>query len=306
MNPTHASRSPWMCLRQPTREPLVRRSLRALPVLLALASSSASVAAQVTYATRNGANGVYCGPLPGPAIQHTFSQPVKSSDTIAVDHPGAPAPGGGAFPPSAASSRLDACPSSTGFTLSAAGQASRGSFSGWGVSATADARDFWTFTIATPMRYRCRVLAVLESTETQTPISGVFYMFTGYGGGGAVIPDPGTSPITGLLSAPGTITQFGSGTLPPGTYQVTLQGRTESNYNTYPFVGSFQAFFDIDFVGIGPATPSGTHPPTGGSLEPAAAETDWPAALGNRNPLRRGARASRSRRTGRARARVRA
>jgi hypothetical protein len=265
---TLAPRSPWTFLRLPAKEPLARRSLGAGCVLLALASSSTTVAAQVTFDSRNGANLSYCGPFGGPLVQHNFSEPVKAFDAIAVSHPGAPAPGG-AYTPSEAASRLDACPSSTGFTVSVSGDAARGPFLGWGTAATADARDFWTFTVATPTRFRFRLLAGVSSSETQTPISGVSYLFTAWGGGGQILPDPGmSSAFGGFLSAPGTLSDSGTGILLPGTYQVTLQGRTESNYNTYPFSGSFQAQLEIDFIGPSPATPSGTPPPKGGSLVP--------------------------------------
>jgi hypothetical protein len=211
-------------------------AIRALSISLAIVASSAAWSAHaqlLSFTARNGQNTAYCGPLGSGLVQHNFATPDASNDTAAMVVPGGPN-----WSASDASSHLDAILAPFGISLVHSGSASRGPNLGFGVYATADARDNWYFTVASPTRFT--MTATLDYAATDGIVSGASYTFGAYSGGAQVIPDPGTPPgaFGNYLSSPGSFAATASGTLTAGQYVMTLQSRVDGN-NSAPYAGSY-------------------------------------------------------------------
>lgn len=223
-------------------------------ILLTLLSAAAAAAPlkPLAFTFRNGGNTAYCGLFgSGLAASHSFAAAAPTEDVITFSDPG-----GSNFPPSSTQSTLEAWPWANGLVLAGAGSAQRGALEpeDFGVSATADARDFWTFTVAVPTRFAFTATVSAASTEPTVP--GSSYSFGPYGGGAQIVPDPGTfaGPFGAALSVPGSITHSGSGTLLPGQYAVTLNGRCEGS--TWPYSGSFANHFGLVLGAFGELAPA--------------------------------------------------
>ncbi len=233
-----------------TARTAIPRTLAACAVILGLA---APVVAQVAFTSRNGQNSVACGPPgAGIGISHRFSTPTPTHDPIAVSDPG-----DDKRPASNATAVLDADFSPTSIRLANAGNAHRGSLptNGNGAYATADGRDDCQFTLAAPTRFRLAVTIHAATTEgNNTQQSFYFLAF----GAGLITLDNGTSgSLSHSLTASGDWTATYKGTLRPGTYDLSLNGRTDAG-NAYPFTGSYSNsltlvvnYCDADFDGDG-------------------------------------------------------
>jgi len=215
--------------------------------LCSLVSVAQLHAQDAVFTSRNGGNIAYCGLLfDGPVIHHIFSTPDPTHDIASVTDPG-----GTNWSPSSAVSQLDVTPSSSGITIVTSGSAMRGPLLGRGVSATADARDDWRFTLTAPARFTWNVsVHGSSSSEVSVPTQG--YTF-GVFGAGRIFPDPGTSPeaFGGGLSGSGTIIRRASGRIMPGQYEISLNCRVEGN-NTHPYDGSFNTTLALE---LGPDVP---------------------------------------------------
>jgi hypothetical protein len=224
---------------------LASTSPRALPAPFLTAALAACAAAfapaqSVTYTARNGGNLVASGALVGgPFIHHTFLTPVPTHDPIAVSDPG-----GGGLPASNATAQFDATATSTGFSLVFAGTADRGGPPAV-IVALVDCRDQWQFTITTAMRFTLNASLTAASTEATVP--PCHFTFQTFGGGAAIVPDPGSppAPYQQTLSAPGSVAVAASGTMLPGTYLVNVFGRSEGT--TWPYAGSFTTSLALTF-----------------------------------------------------------
>src|SRR5262245_49345732 len=142
---THVSRTSGSILR--------RRGLFA--IVLAAAASLAS-GQSLTFVSRSGSNTAYCGVVgAGPGATHTFPTPVSTSDTISLSDPGGPT-----WNSSLASSQLIATATPTSLSIVSAGNSMRSPLTPQlfgGTAATADARDFWTFTLAAAAHFTLNV-----------------------------------------------------------------------------------------------------------------------------------------------------
>jgi hypothetical protein len=222
-----------------------RAALRPAPLLLVLvaASTAQSASAQLlTFNSRNGQNTAYCGPLGnGPLVHNVFSTPVTTSDSISIAEPGGPN-----WSPSDASSLLVATPAPAGLSLANSGSVFRGPVLGVGISATADARDEWEFTVSAPVHFSFS--ASLSATNSSGPMSPQIYSFGGLGGGAQVIPDPGTPPgvFSSAITVPGSMSVTATGTLTPGLYFLSLSGRAEGT-NVWPYSGSYSNSISVAF-----------------------------------------------------------
>lgn len=225
------------------------------PMLLCILclGATAPATAQISYVSRNGQNSVACGP-PGAGIgvHHQFSTPSPTHDPIAVSDPG-----DDKRPASNASAGLDADFSPSSVRLANAGNAHRGALptNGNGAYATADGRDECQFTLAAPTRFRLAVAIHAATTEgNSTQQSFGFLAF----GPGMITLDDGTSgSLTHSQAASGDWTAMFKGTLRAGTYNLSLNGRTDGG-NAYPFTGSYSNsltlivnYCDADFDGDG-------------------------------------------------------
>lgn len=242
----------------PARHLPRHRSTPGLTGLLALlpALASAAPGQPVAYVSRNGMNVAYCGVSgSGLLAQHDFALPAPTDDSISLSDPGGPS-----HPESAATSHMTAMPGQFGLSLAISGSATRGALPPgfFGVYAVADARDQWIFTIAKPMRFTLSVTLTATSSEATTPVH-TFY-FLPWGGGAQIIADPGTppGPYSAALTTPGTLTQQGIGTLLPGSYLVSLNGRAEGS--SYPYSGSFAGSLAVGLGPFDPTLPAPTPP----------------------------------------------
>lgn len=219
------------------------RSLRSsiLCALAALCAAQAASAQLVTYTSRNGQDLVVCGPQGGPSVSHTFSTPTETHESIAVSEPG-----GAQWSPSEASATFDATPSQSGITLAGTGQTSRDAILVFATGATADTRDQWIFTVSATTRFS--FVASLSATNSSGPMPTQSYLFITFGGGAQIILDPGIPPtvLSGSLASPGTLVASATGTILPGQYLVSLQGRADGT-NEWPHDGSFDNSLSLAF-----------------------------------------------------------
>jgi hypothetical protein len=246
------------------------------------AASSAPAQSLLTFDSRNGANGAFCGlPTGGPGILHRFTTPVPTQDIIAVSDPGNGDP---ARPSSAATSQIDATPTASSFSITMAGSATRAARSPaeFGVNATADVRDEWILTVNAPVRFALSVK--LGAACTEATVSPVSFFVAPRGAGASIVPDAGTPPppYGSALTTPGTFALTASGKLTPGQYVISLNGRTESNFNSYPFSGSFDGSIAFDvYVPIAAAVTTrnaGSNPASYGCGLPILGQT-WNASV---------------------------
>jgi hypothetical protein len=201
----HSPQSPFDA--RPRRS--LQRMARSAPILIAmlLASAAQRAAAQVvTYTSRNGQNTAFCGPLgSGPLVHHQFSTPVASNDPISISDAGGPN-----WSPSNASTQFIATLAPSGIALVGSGSAARGPLIGIGISASADTRDEWEFTVSAPIHVTFS--ASLSATSTASPMPVQTYTLGGLGGGAQIIPDPGTPPgaFSNAIFTPGSFAVTGS------------------------------------------------------------------------------------------------
>ena len=236
--------------------PRSRRSLAALLALAAVgagAASSSPAQSLLTFTTRGGQNTAYCGPpSSGPLVQHAFATLAPTHDSISVSDPG-----GTNYASSAATSQLDATPTLTGISLTAAGTATRGG--GGGAYAVGDGRDNWDFTVSAPVHFTLSGALNAASTETSVPTLSFSLLASGPG---AIVPDPGAPPLPYIaaLSIPGSLALNASGTLMPGSYNVAVTGRAEGNSS--PYTGSFRSSIALNLYGAAAVTArnAGTNP----------------------------------------------
>lgn len=197
--------------------------------LVALGAAAATLPAQsVLYTQRNGAALAGCGQLVGgPSVFHRFLTPDPTNDSISVTDPG-----GSGLPASAAAAQLIATPTGAGISLHLAGSAQRTAPAGTSITAVADTRDDWQFTLTAPMRFALTVALGTTSSTASMPTSHFTFA-------GAIVPDPGAPalPYQHTLQAPGSFALSTTGTLLPGPYWITLFGRAESQLS--PFSMSF-------------------------------------------------------------------
>ena len=197
--------------------------------VLAIACAAPSAAAQVvTYPWHNGANSATCGPLGGPSSTHFFPDLVTTHDSIALSDPGGPQ-----WSASDANSSLHAVLGPNGISLSNSGSANRDPLLVFGTWATADARDNWQFNLSAPTRFTLSVSLNATSSESAAGPQTFFFVGT------QILPDPGSppAPYSSAVYGTGSFTLAASGTLGPGTYLVSLAGRTEGT--SFPFSGSY-------------------------------------------------------------------
>lgn len=196
---------------------------------LSLVAVAAAMPAQsVVYTQRNGGDLAGCGQLVGgPAVWNQFLTPSPTNDSIAVSDPG-----GSGLPASAASAQLVANPTTAGISLQVAGSVMRTAPAGTSITAVADSRDVWQFTLTAPMRFTLNASLSTASTEATMPPSHFTFA-------GAIVPDPGSPapPYQHTLQAPGSFSLTATGTLLPGNYFINLFGRAESMAS--PFSMSF-------------------------------------------------------------------
>jgi hypothetical protein len=212
-----------------------------LCALIALGTTQAASAQLVTYTSRNGQDLVACGPQGGPFVSNSFSTPTETHEAIAVSDPGSLQ-----WSASEASATFDATPTQSGITLAGTGHTSRDAIIEFASGATADTRDNWFFTVSATTRFS--FLASLSATNSAGPMPSQSYLFAAFGGGAQVILDPGIPPtvLGGALFSPGTLIVTATGTLTPGQYVVSLQGRAEGT-NVWPHDGSFDNFLSLAF-----------------------------------------------------------
>ncbi len=210
------------------------KSLRVLSAVLTACAATSALSQTITPISHNGQNIAYCGPVGGgPLVQHNFSGLGPTHDDISVSEPGSPN-----WSASAAASHQDATPLTSAFALANAGSSSRGLLIGFGVYATADSRDNWSFTVSAPACFTFSASMSGNSSENVSPVQS--YAFGPEAPSpGQIIPDPGTPPdaFSQFLNGPGSVARSASGTLLPGRYGIYLNGRVEGN--AYPFSGSF-------------------------------------------------------------------
>jgi hypothetical protein len=106
------------------------------------------------------------------------------------------------------------------------------------VSATGDARDAWSFTLAASTRFTLGISFSTTSTESSIPGQGYNLIATAPA---KIILDPGTATnaLLATFTAPGSTVATASGTLSAGQYLLTLVCRAEGN--TSPYSGSFNS-----------------------------------------------------------------
>lgn len=233
--------------------PILRSSCSALSrpalALLLLLSVTVTASAQaVVYNSRNGSDVVSCGPLGGPSVSHTFTTTVAVGESLTVNDPGGIV-GSTAWSASAASAQFSSTATSDGIALAVAGSVTRGALPGLGIWTLADGRDTWLFTITAPTRFTFSASLSTAGSEATVPPS--HFTFAGFG----IVPDPGSAlpPYQATLTAPGATSLTASGTLLPGSYQVTLFGRAEGS--TYPLSCSYSNSLALAFQPAATATP---------------------------------------------------
>lgn len=231
-------------MRPHRRSPSFSRRTILSPVAVWLVAAFVPVpdaaAQNVTFTARNGGNVATCGPLgSGPLASHTFLQTIDTHDSITLSHPGSPGPA------SSTTAQFDATANQTGLALTFAGTASRGGPPGL-ITAMADSRDNWEFTITAAMRFTFAATLTANSTEATVPLQHV--SFLPFGGGAAIQPDPTSpaGPYQLTRTAPGTTTLNASGVLLPGHYLVVLFGRAEGT--TAPYAGSYSVAMALGLV----------------------------------------------------------
>lgn len=210
--------------------------------------------AQLVYTSRTGQVTVYCGsPIGGPLMQHDFTTPAPTHDTVNVSDssPGRPA--------TTATATLDAEGSPTGLSVSLHGASTRGNPAANGAYSTADSRDTWIFTVAQRTCFSLEVTLSTTSSEAVALASNAFNLVASNGGAIEVAGGSTTTVLTHNLSAPGTWTQMYTGVLRPGTYNATIFGRSEGNSS--PFSGSYASSLRLTAVTVQAA----------GSVSPASA-----------------------------------
>lgn len=215
-----------------------------------LVVAAGALPAQVVYTQRNGGNLAACGPLVGgPFGLHQFGTPTATSDTISVTDPG-----GSGLPASAASAQFDAQPTATGISLLVAGSVQRTAPAGTFITALADGRDNWQFTLVAPMRFTLHASLSTAGTEATMPPSHFTFGGQTAFGAPAIVPDPGSPalPYQHTLQAPGAFALTATGTLLPGNYLITLFGRVESPAS--PFSMSYSHSFTLTLQPAAQAT----------------------------------------------------
>ncbi|HEX5051158.1 MAG TPA: hypothetical protein VFZ65_05265 [Planctomycetota bacterium] len=229
--------------RSPSTSLWTRLPARAAAAVVLLGAAAPVAAQSVIYTTRTGGNIVACGPLTGgPLVHHTFGTPIATNDSIAVSDPGT-----ATLPASAAAAQLDAIATSTTFSLSMAGTATRTAPAGTFITALADGRDVWEFTLAAPVRFT--LTASLNASSTDATVPPQHFTFAG-----AIVPDPGAPPLPyqQTIQAPGSFTLAATGTLLPGQYFVSVFGRVESTSS--PFTSSYSNSLTLTFQPAANAT----------------------------------------------------
>lgn len=239
------------------------KSLRIVSAVAVACAAKSARAQTITPVFHNGQNIAYCGPVGnGPLVQHNFSGFGPTHDDISVSEPGSPD-----WSASAAASHQDATPLTGAFALANAGSSSRGPLIGFGVYATADSRDNWSFTVSAPACFTFSASLSGNSTEAGSPMQS--YAFGPEApSAGQIIPDPGTPPdaFSQSLNGPGSVARSASGTLLPGRYVIYLNGRVEGT--TYPFSGSFNGAIAVTL-----SAPTLLAMPTPASVCPNATAT---------------------------------
>ncbi|MBK8179925.1 MAG: hypothetical protein IPK67_13795 [Planctomycetes bacterium] len=229
--------------RRVAARPAALASLCALSAIGTVIAAPSAQAQLLTFTARNGESTAYCGDLfGGPSVQHTFSNPTATNDSISVSDPGTPD-----MPSSTAASLLMATPTTQGLLLAGSGSAARGALQGlgFGCAATAAMRDEWYVHVSAPSRFH--FVTSMNGTSTQVSAPSVSYAFGAFGGGAQVIPDPGT-PVGALgsfMTGPGSFSATASGMLTAGTYFLQIQGRVEGT-NVWPYSGSYDVSVALD------------------------------------------------------------
>jgi hypothetical protein len=219
------------------------RSLRwsVLCALVALGATGIASAQSVTFTSRNGEDTAYCGPSGGPVVDHDFSALTATHESISLSDPGGPT-----WSPSEASVQFDATPTQSGIALAGSALVSRDAVIVHATAATAATRDEWAFTVTAPTRFSFS--ASLSATSSAGVMAPQVFVFGALGGGAQIILDPGVPPsaLSWAIFVPGAFASTATGTLLPGQYYVSLNGRTEGS-NVWPYDGSFDNWLSLAF-----------------------------------------------------------
>ncbi|MBL8748164.1 MAG: hypothetical protein JNK78_03325 [Planctomycetes bacterium] len=209
----------------------------ALVLALAIGAHAAPLASQsLAFSSRIGQTTAYCGAsVGGPGALHTFLTGAPTNDLITVSDPGAPN-----VTHSEASSQVSTLLTPTSLSIAIVGSSSRGPLTGFGVNATADARENWIITLSATSHFTLNVVLDATSSEPATMPPLTFFLVP-WGAGASITPDAGTppSPYSFSLVAPGSFSLTASGTMTAGDYAINLAGRMEGSSFAYPFVGGY-------------------------------------------------------------------